>query len=214
MAATDDFELVVEGRCSPIAQPQAGIDAIVIAAQIVLSLQTLISRMTSPMENALLTIGQIQGGNKSNIIADTVKMTGTLRTMDESLRDKLRYRMMELTRSIAHGNGGSATLHFMPGYPLLHNDSPGADIAQRAVIRALGEDALATDPMTSLVGDDFAWYLKSCPGAIIRLGGRDVRTQGDVPLDSYDLDEECLVTGVRVFAQIVQSMLVEKAGQA
>lgn len=208
MAATDDFELLVEGRCSPIAQPQAGVDAIVIAAQIVLSVQTLISRMTSPMENALLTIGQIRGGNKSNMIADTVMMTGTLRAMDESLRDKLRYRMMELSRCIAQGNGGNATLRFMPGYPLLTNDAGATAIARRAAAQSLGEESLVSDPMFSLVGDDFAWYLKSCPGAIIRLGGRDVRVKEDVPLDAYDLDEKCLCTGLRVFAGIAQNLLM------
>ena len=208
MAATDDFELLVEGKCSPIAQPQAGVDAIVIAAQIVLSVQTLISRMTSPMENALLTIGQIRGGNKSNIIADTVKMTGTLRAMDESLRDKLRYRMMELTRCIAQGNGGNATLRFTPGYPLVVNDSAAAAIAERATVEALGEESLVGDPMTSLVGDDFAWYLKSCPGVIVRLGGCSVRMKDDFPLDAFDLDEDCLFTGLKVFAQIVHDLLM------
>ena len=209
MATTDDFELLVEGRCSPIAQPQAGVDAIVIAAQIVLSVQTLISRMISPMENALLTIGQIQGGNKSNMIADTVMMTGTLRAMDESLRDKLRYRMMELSRCIAQGNGGNATLRFMPGYPLLTNNASATAIARR------GRDSVSRGRFPGQRSDVLSCGRRFCvvPEKLSRgdhSSGRPRRScQRRLALDAYDLDEECLSTGLKVFAGIVQNLLMD-----
>jgi len=206
MASADFFTLTITGKGGHGAMPEATIDAVVIAAEIVTALQTLVSRETSPQAPVVVTLGSIHGGSAHNIIAGEVTIQGTLRTFDEGLRRRLLERIAELARGIATSMRGSCSFRIDSGTPPTVNDRPTADIVRRAAQAAIGEDAVVPfEPL--MVGEDFAYFLEQRPGCFFLVGaapqdGRVVHHTAD-----FQFDERCLAVGFRVMSAAVLALL-------
>jgi amidohydrolase len=206
MASADGFTLTVRGRGGHGAMPDLTVDAVVIAAQIVTALQTLVSRETSPRAPVVVTLGSIHGGSASNIIAGEVVIQGTLRTFDAPLRERLLQRMPELAGGIATAMRGSCEFHLEAAAPPVVNDAGIAAIVAEAAKDVLGSDAVvAFEPL--MVGEDVAYFLDARPGCFFLLGGAPDTGPVLHHTAEFRIDERCLSIGYRVMSAAVLRLL-------
>ncbi len=207
-ACSDDVRIEVLGSSAHGAQPHKGVDAIVIASQVINALQQIISRKIDPLEPATLTIGTIMGGTQSNIIADRVKMTGTIRTLDSATRERIKKSIEGITASVSRAMGGQHRVIVEPGYPLLINDSSMTDLVKKAAGRIVGEGVIEIGK-PRLGVEDFAYYLQRAPGSFWRLGTgneeKGIKCIAHSPC--FDIDEDALCIGTAVHVQTVLDYL-------
>ncbi|RWZ59105.1 amidohydrolase [Halobacillus fulvus] len=198
MASTNQFEIEVFGVGGHAAHPQKSVDPIPIAAHIVTGLQQIVSRTLSPLESAVVTVGQIHGGTADNVIANKVKLSGTVRTLTTEVNDKIKASMEEIAESIAKAFKGGAKVHYHPGSPPVINDSRMVELLEEAVTDELGPDAFEILPEASLGGEDFSFYLQHVDGMLFRLGTGNGLPQSRAGLHNPEVifDEKSIETGV------------------
>ena len=200
-ASSDRFVIVVRGKGGHAARPQSAIDPIVIGAQIVLALQTLVSREVSPIEPAVVTIGHLTAGTIFNVIPDTATIRGTVRAYNENVRALIQERLGDVARGIASAMRATAEVEYQVNYPVLINDAEQATFVSRTISELLGADAvLERDP--GMGAEDFAFVLQRVPGAFMFLGVREPgwTTPRYVHTATFDLDENALPVGVAALA--------------
>ncbi len=171
-ASSDSFEITVHGQSAHGATPQQGVDASVIAAALIQAIQQNIRRRIAPVETGLITLGKIHGGTARNIIADKVEMSGTIRAFDPAVRQKLIDELRQVC-GIAEAMGGRASVRIIEGYPPGFNDPAMTDLAEEAVRRALGDNAIHPPIGPSTGAEDFAFMSRLVPGVFMRLGVKD-----------------------------------------
>lgn len=208
MANTDWFRIDIEGVSAHGSMPHKGVDAIVVAAEIIDSLQVLVSRRTSPFEPVVITVGEIHGGTARNIMAGSAYLTGTIRTWHRSVRERMLDRMERIAGKTAHAFGANLEFSFEEGNPGVVNDAACAAAAREAVVKVLGEDALAEYEGT-LAGEDFAEYQAYVPSVFAFIGTNNPDVGADYPQHScyYTIDESVLAKGSMVAAQWACDML-------
>lgn len=204
-ASTDEVELTIHGRASHGAYPESGADAIVCAAQVITSLQTLVSRNVSPLASAVLSLGMISGGTAGNIICDSVTMRGTLRTANSEIRAMMKRRIAEVASGVAAAMGCTADVRITSGYAALVNDEAEAGRVMRVGARLLGEKNVVRKAAPSMGGEDFSFFCESVPGAFFHLGCVKPEDMPAPLLHSRDfhLDEDCLTVGAMMHVALV-----------
>lgn len=197
-AASDTLTLTIKGKQAHGAYPQDGIDAIVIAAQTVTALQTLVSRNLSPFESAVLSLGMIKGGTAGNIICSEVTITGTLRTLDNQTREFMKKRIVEVVENTAKAYGGAATVEIEEGYAPLINDHQVVEEVKEVAEALLGEDKITIFDHPSLGVEDFAYFAGAVPSCFYSLGTNnpDKGFVATLHENTFDVDEECIKVGV------------------
>ncbi len=197
-ASSDAIDILINGTSCHGARPFQGTDAIIIAAQTITAIQTIISRNINAHDKAVLSLGRIQGGNKRNIIAEKVGIEGTLRTLSETVRGKILDQLQELVTTLPRAFGGTGKLTVRPGACILKNDTAMIDHVRQNASRLLGNDAVIRTQHPSMGVEDFAFYLKEIPGAIYSLGtrGADSNTAFPIHTNQFDIDETALPVGV------------------
>ncbi len=204
LSANDSFVIAIKGKGSHGATPQMSIDPIVMAARVVMDFQTIISRNIAPSETAVLSLGEIHGGSANNVIPESVRLTGTVRTYNESVRAKIKARMKILLDSIAQGFEGEITLHFISGCPALINDFSLATETVLGLHTLLGEKAATLCKAPQSPSEDFSFYLEEVKGVYSFLG------QGDTPMchhPSYDFDDTLIPLGIAYWVSLVKNRL-------
>ena len=204
-ASTDDVELTIHGRSSHGAYPESGADAIVCAAQVITSLQTLVSRNVSPLASAVLSLGMISGGTAGNIICDRVSLRGTLRTANGEIRAMMKRRIAEVASGVAAAMGCTAEVCITSGYAALVNDEAEAGRVMRVGARLLGEKNVVRKAAPSMGGEDFSFFCERVPGALFHLGCVKKEDMPAPLLHSRDfhLDEDCLTVGAMMHVALV-----------
>lgn len=204
-ASTDDVELTIHGRSSHGAYPESGADAIVCAAQVITSLQTLVSRNVSPLVSAVLSLGMISGGTAGNIICDRVSLRGTLRTANGEIRAMMKRRIAEVASGVAAAMGCTAEVCITSGYAALVNDEAEAGRVMRVGARLLGEKNVVRKAAPSMGGEDFSFFCECVPGAFLHLGCVKKEDMPAPLLHSRDfhLDEDCLTVGAMMHVALV-----------
>ena len=204
-ASTDDVELTIHGRSSHGAYPESGADAIVCAAQVITSLQTLVSRNVSPLASAVLSLGMISGGTAGNIICDRVSLRGTLRTANGEIRAMMKRRIAEVASGVAVAMGCTAEVCITSGYAALVNDEAEAGRVMRVGARLLGEKNVVRKAAPSMGGEDFSFFCECVPGAFFHLGCVKKENMPAPLLHSRDfhLDEDCLTVGAMMHVALV-----------
>lgn len=202
MAFTDWFRIDIEGVSAHGSMPHKGVDAIVIAAEIIDALQVLVSRRTSPFEPVVITVGEIHGGTAKNIMAGSAYLTGTVRTWHRDVREKIADRMERAAGKTAHAFGADLEFSFEAGNPGVVNDPECAAVARQAVVEALGEEAVGAYEGT-LAGEDFAEYQSHVPSVFAFVGTHNPAVGAEHPQHScfYTVDESVLAKGAMVAAQ-------------
>lgn len=199
-ASSDRFNIRVVGRGSHAARPHFGIDPVVIAAQIVTALQTIVSREVPAHEEAVITVGAIEAGTTFNIIPDDCILRGTVRTYNNEVQDLIERRLPEVARGIAMAMRGNAEVEYWRLYPPNINHAEGAALVRRAADDIFGAGFILEDEK-QMGGEDFAFLMQRVPGAMFRLG---TRRPGSPPcslhMSDFDLDEAALPYGTALMA--------------
>ena len=206
MASSDRIRVTVTGRQTHGALPWRGVDPIVISSQIVLGLQTIISRQVDvSLEPAVVSIGAIKGGVRDNIIPETVEMLGTVRTFNEDMRADIHARIRNTVEMIAKSAGASAQVHFDNAYPVTVNDIPLTERMVPTLQRVAGADKVfVSQKITGY--EDFSYYQQKIPGFFYFLGitprGTDRKQSAPNHSPRFFVDESALVLGVRSLAHL------------
>ena len=205
MAAADAFEMTIKGSGGHGAMPHLTADAVVIAAQVVTALQTIVAREVNPVESAVLTVGKIGAGSAFNIIPETAHLAGTVRTLDPDLRERMPERIEELARGIARGMRGDAELDYRFSYPVTRNDPDAARKALDVARGLFGEESVVEASVPSMGGEDFAFLLEKVPGAYIWLGiGEDA---SGLHTPTFGFDEGILPRGAALLSALALESL-------
>ena len=209
MAAADEFELAITGEAAHGARPHQGIDAVVLSAEVIQALQTIPSRMVDPVRPMVLTVGTIHGGYKFNIVADRVDMTGTVRTIDPSLRKRIPKMMEKMVSRITSSAGGGYELNYITGYPVLICDDGMTNMLAESTRKLLGKKSVVELAEPMMGGEDFAFFTKAVPGTMMRLGVGNKKKDCIYPWHhpKFNLDEDALPIGSAVLAQAVLDYL-------
>lgn len=208
-ANSDVINITINGIAAHGAHPDEGVDAIVIAAQVINALQTVVSRNVAPTDSVAFTIGKIHGGVVKNVITDKVQMTAILRTIDRKTRLYVMKRIDEIINGISISMGGSAEIEFIEGYSALYNDAQMVDIILSTTEDILGKEKVALKEKPTLGGEDFCYFAEAVQGAYYHLGCGNVDKGITAPLhnEHFDIDEDCLKTGVMLHAAIALRLL-------
>jgi amidohydrolase len=215
MAASDTLRIQVRGRQTHGALPWSGVDSIVVASQIVLGLQTIVSRQTDlTAAPAIITIGSFQGGNRSNIIPDTVTMEGTVRTFDPEMQKQIHERIRRTVTGIAEAAGATAETRIHGGNPVTYNDPDLTALMTPTLQRVAAGRFDAATPATT-TSEDFAVYQQRVPGMMFFLGvapkGADPATVEPNHSPRFFVDESALITGVRALASLAADYLAQSS---
>jgi amidohydrolase len=213
MAAADGLRIVVRGKQTHGAQPWGGVDPIVVASQIVLGLQTIVSRQEDITKvPAIVTVGSIQGGNRGNIIPDSVVMVGTVRTFDESMRADIARRIEQTASHIAQAAGATAVVEVPQGTAVTINDSSLTAKMLPTMRRVVGDRNLLRAGLQT-PAEDFSLYQQRIPGLFVFLGivpeGKDPATAPRNHSPFFFADEAALPVGVRLLTSLALDWLAQ-----
>lgn len=210
MAAVDRFTLTVRGEGGHGAYPHEGRDAIVMAAQIISSLQSIVSRRVDPVEPVVLTVGTIQGGERFNILASAVTLTGTVRTLSNAWHAKMPRLIREVAQGVARAHGGRVDLAYDRLNNPVINDPRMTALARSAAVDTVGKGRVVDLDFPSMGGEDFSEYLHEAPGCFAYLGtGAGPRTRRPWHHASFVLHEPSLLAGVRFFVNLARRALAD-----
>ncbi|QQO10135.1 M20 metallopeptidase family protein [Breznakiella homolactica] len=172
LASADEIRITVRGKGGHGAHPHTFIDPVLTASSIIMNLQTLVARETSPADSAVVSICSIHGGNAHNIVPDEVVLTGTCRTINPETRNRMEESIKRIAKSTAEALRASADVEYIRGVPPLLSEDEWVDRAVRVGTRLLGEENVVMLPHPSMGGDDFAFIKENRPGVFVRLGAR------------------------------------------
>lgn len=208
MAAVDRLSILVRGRGGHGGQPQRSADPVVAAAHVITALQTVVSRETSPLHSAVVTIGSVHGGDAFNVIPDQVSLLGTIRTFDTALRASMPERLARIAGGVAGALGCVAEVEVRPGNPAVVNDAAVAARARRAALRVVDE-AHVVEPEPTMGGEDMAVYFERVPGCFVFVGSANPAQGLDQPHHSprFDFDEDALLIGTEFLVQAAEEFL-------
>lgn len=203
---SDGFNLTIQGKGSHGSMPNLGVDPIVVGAEIVTNLQTIISRNVTPGEMAVITIGRFQSGKANNVIPETADLGATVRTTTDETRKLVADRIKTMVNDICHAYGAKADLDYIFSYSAIQNSKELCELARKAAIQAIGKDKVVDVPRMT-ASEDFSYYKEVAPTCFIVLG------VGDGPANhspKFNLDEKALSNGVKAEVQIIMDYLKSK----
>jgi len=213
MASADRFFLTIHGKKTHGAMPHTGIDPVLVAAHCVLALQSIPSRRINALDPVVISVGAVHGGNRYNIIADEVKMEGTLRALNEEVRSRVQQMMRETLTGITSAYGATFELSFDEGSAVTYNDPKLVDETLPTMRRVVGENnLLVLRPL--MVSEDFSYYGKVIPAFFyfLAVGNKARGIDANWHTPEFDIDEESLVVGVKVMANVLVDYLSRNAG--
>ncbi|TXD36212.1 amidohydrolase [Lujinxingia vulgaris] len=201
-AASELVEVVIEGKKSHGAYPHEGIDAVAVAAQVIVALQQVVSRITDAREAVVLSIGKLEAGNSYNIIAERAELTGILRGLSAPAMERARDAARQIVEGVSAALGARASIRFVPGARLTANDAALEARVVRLVEERVGEGVMVKH-LPQLGAEDFAAFSTRVPAAYFFLGVKDPGSDEVHPLHTprFDVDERCLTLGVRAITE-------------
>ena len=208
MAAADMFDIIIKGKGGHGATPQGTVDAIVVASNLITMLQTIVSRNTNPLDNTVVTIGEINGGQNFNVIADEVRLTGTTRAYTENNRNMIKKRMQDIIDGVSKSFGAEIVLKYKEGYPPTVNHENPTKLVLEASSMVVGKGA--GYPYLSMGGEDFSYYLQKVPGCFFFVGSApDKNNILSTPhhCSHFDIDERSLLIGASVYVNLIDNIL-------
>jgi amidohydrolase len=211
LASTDNFTIVVRGRGGHASAPHMAADPVPVAAEIVLALQSLVTRSVNVFTPGVLTVARIEAGTASNIIPEVATLRGTIRTLSAHTRSTLVEGLHRVAHGVASAHGLDAEVRNDPGYPVTVNDADFARFVLETGQQILGADRCVEQPSPQMPGEDFAYVLEQIPGAMASLGTRPAGFgEGEAPnahSNRYLLNEEALASGIAMYAGVALAYL-------
>ncbi|MGH7551334.1 MAG: M20 metallopeptidase family protein, partial [Gemmatimonadota bacterium] len=210
-ASSDHFVVTIRGRQAHGAWPHLSVDPIVTAAQAILALQTIRSRNLDPTEPGVVTVGIVRGGERNNIIPETVRLEGTIRTYDQKVREAIQRRIEEILDGVTAAAGATYEMEIHPYAPPLVNDPDLAERLRPAMVRAVGAENVV-DVAPVMGAEDFAHYVQEVPGFYWRLGVvAPGTTSGALHTPTFRADDTAIPVGIRVMTNLVVEALQGEA---
>ena len=204
MAATDEFRIKITGKGAHAAMPQQGIDPIVTASQVILGLQTIVSRNLDPFEPLVVSATQVHSGTAFNVIPDAAEIVGTIRSLSREARDHAIERMKEICNGIAASAGGTAEVNIIEGYPATINHDAETDKAIEIASIVAGADKVDPEKEATMGGEDFSYMLLERPGAFIFMGNGDT---ANLHHPEYDFNDEAIPHGTSYWAKLAETLM-------
>jgi len=208
MASADEIYITIEGKGGHAALPHQTVDPIAIAAQVITSLQQVISRKSNPLVPSVLTFGKIAGGFATNVIPDKVEILGTFRTMNEQWRYEAHKWIKEITEQVCTANGAKVTVEIPVGYPSLYNDPHLTLQAETWAREYIGIQNVHTLDLR-MAAEDFSFYTQHIPGCFFRIGTNRNNEAFTAPVHNahFDIDEEAMKTGAGLMSWVAINAL-------
>lgn len=206
-AFTDPFVVRLTGSSGHAARPHEGKDTIVAAAGLITTLQTLVSREMDPNHAAVLTVGKIRAGQTHNVIAGETVFEGTIRTTHPDARKRMLAGLKRMVQNAAAMYGVHADLMFLEPLPAVINSSEAATLAGKAAQRIAGGKNVISQGLSSLGGEDFAFYLQRIPGCMVRFGAKKSEETGPAHSSTFDFDERVLSVGAAWYAEVAKTFI-------
>ncbi|MBT8132362.1 MAG: amidohydrolase [Gammaproteobacteria bacterium] len=207
MASSDRILIDLHGKQSHGAWPHLGVDPVVLAAQVILALQTIPSRSIDAREPAVVTVGIVRGGDRFNIIPDTVHLEGTVRAFSDQVQDQIEQRIDDILAGLTEAAGASYEFVYERQNPFVNNDPALAARAREVLIKTLGKDHVL-DGKPAMVAEDFAWFAREIPGFYFRLGVVAPGTRsGGLHTPDFRADDSAIEPGVRAMTALVLDYL-------
>ncbi len=209
MAQADSFDITIKGVSGHGARPHDGIDAILIAAQVLQALQTIASRKADPVQPVVVSVGKIEGGTKRNIICDRVTLQGTSRTLSNEVAKRIPRWLKEIVSGVTRSAGATFELKYSLGYPVLINQPQATDLARQTITRMFGKQAVFEIKKPLMGAEDFAFYLQKVPGSFLRLGIRNPKKKAVYPWHhpKFTVDEDALEIGAALLVGLALDFL-------
>jgi amidohydrolase len=207
MAATEYFHCTINGRGGHGAIPHQTVDSIVVAAQVVNAIQTIVSRNIDPLKSAVVTLGELHAGSAVNVIADQARLSGTVRYFDEAYEGFFAARLDQIIGGICQSHGATYELNYNPLYPPVVNDPDIADLVRSVALSVVETPAGVVPDCQTMGGEDMSFFLKAVPGCYFFLGSANKAKNLAFPHHHprFDFDEAALSTGVEMFVRCVES---------
>lgn len=203
MASVEDFDIIIRGKGGHAAIPDLTVDPVVISSQIILAIQTIISRNMNPVDKALISVTKVHGGSAYNVIDDEVVLSGTIRTFKDEVRKIIEDKMEHTAKGIAKANGAKAEITFKKLYPATINSKEKSIFAANVAKDMVGENNVFTDIDPSMGGEDFSFLLNEKPGSYLYIGQKDEKHKAFLHTTEYDFNDNILPIGVNFWVNLV-----------
>ncbi|MGE0745158.1 MAG: M20 aminoacylase family protein [Rhodospirillales bacterium] len=210
LASYDIFEIAIHGTGTHAALPNSGVDAIVVAGQVVGALQTLVRSNVHPVDCAVVSVTQIHGGDTWNVIPATVVLRGTARFYKKSVQDAVEAAMRRLVDGVVAGFGARAEIRYERRYPPLVNHPSETEIAATVAGQVAGSQNVMRDILPAMAAEDFAFMLEKVPGAYINVGNGPGEDGCYLHNPHYNFNDDALVYGAAYWAQLVETVLAAR----
>jgi len=204
MAAADYVQIDIEGKGAHAARPHLGIDTVLVGAQIINALQSIVSRNVDPLEAAVVSICMFHAGSTDNVIPQTAQLRGTARSLIPSVQELLEKRVPEIAETTAKLYGAKATVKYRRGYPVLKNHAVQAEFAASVAAQIAGADKVDTSLAPVMGAEDFSFMLNARPGAFIFVGNGD---SAGLHHPAYNFNDEVIPIGTSYWAKLVETAL-------
>jgi hippurate hydrolase len=208
MASSDTVNITITGKGGHASRPHLTVDPVVVACNLVVSLQTVVSRNIDPTQTAVVTVGTIHAGQAVNVIPEYAKLALSVRCFEPKVRDLLETRITKLARSIAEGFDASIEIDYDRGYPVVVNSEKETAFARTVAEELIGAENVATCPLIP-GSEDFSYFLEHKPGSFLRLGNGT--TSAILHSSKYDFADGSLTTGAAMWARLAERFLQEEA---
>ena len=203
MASTDEVNISIEGLGGHAARPHKCIDSVMVGAQLITALQSIVSRSVDPLDSAVISICEFHAGNARNVIPQTAELRGTVRTLTPDVRQLIEKRIGEVVKGVAQLTGAKIDLNYKRGYPVTVNHRTQTEFAGRIAREVAGEGNVHEMPPL-MGGEDFSYMLEARPGAFIFCGNGD---SAGLHHPAYNFNDEAIVYGTSYFVKIVETAL-------
>ncbi len=201
LAAADFLEVEIEGKGAHAAEPHKGVDTLVVAANVLLALQSIVARNVDPLKSAVVTIGALNGGFTHNVIPQTAKLLGTVRTLLPETRDLMEKRIIETVHGIAAAYGAKATVDYKRNYPCTVNHARETEFAVSVAAEVAGRDRVEANVPPIMAGEDFSFMLEARPGNMIWIGNGDTAACHH---PAYDFNDAAIPHGISYWARLIE----------
>lgn len=198
-ASSTGIKIKIKGKSSHGAYPSKGIDSIVVAAQVISAIQTIVSRNIDSRESLVISFGKIVGGTTENIIAGEVLIEGTIRSLSNSLKETVKIKINKMVEMICEGMGAKGEVKYKDSYIALINDNNFVDIVKKSGIKVVGKEKIEEKKYSEMIVEDFSYYLKEVPGAFFNLGvGKENQENKPLHNNLFEIDESALIIGLKI----------------
>jgi hippurate hydrolase len=204
LASTAEFDIAVNGRGGHAAMPHLSTDPLVVAAQMVLAMQTIVARGANPLDSLVVSVTKFHAGDAHNIIAETVHLNGTVRCLKPELHDYAEKRIREIASGFGTANNVAISVEYTRGYPVTFNHAEQTDKAVAVAREVAGASAVNPDIAPLMGGEDFSYMLLERPGAFIFMGNGD---SAGLHTPQYDFNDEAIPHGSSYWARLIETLL-------